>query len=155
VRLSAGGRTVRPTTGVTLVCRCVSTPAVTPTVVLVMLVMTYLSVRSGQVGKPGRDRGQASDGCLCAGSYTVTPPSRSHAATSSTGPTDRPKDINPSVRLTESQTRPMTSAISSLAYGTGTGDVAGAVGRAGAEGQAAFGAAHEVRGQLPQCVWAL
>ena len=33
----------------------------------------------------------------------------------------------------------MTSAISSLAYETGTGDVAGAVGRAGAEGQAAFG----------------
>ena len=83
------------------------------------------------------------------------PRSRRELLWRTVGPTDRPKDSNPSVRLTESQTRPMTSAISSLAYETGTGDVAGAVGRAGAEGQAAFGAAHEVRGQLPQCVWAL
>ena len=67
--------------------------------------------RSGSVDKPVM-------GAFCAGSYEVTPPGRSRATTSSTGPTDRPKDSNPWVRLTESQTRQKTSSISSLAYGT-------------------------------------
>jgi hypothetical protein len=66
--------------------------------------------RSGSVDKPAM-------GAFCAGSYEVTPPDRSRATTSSTRPTDRPKDSNPCVRLTESQTRRMTSAVSLLAYG--------------------------------------
>ena len=41
--------------------------------------------RSGSVDKPVM-------GAFCAGSYEVTPPGRSRATTSSTGPTDRPKD---------------------------------------------------------------
>jgi hypothetical protein len=55
------------------------------------------------------------------------------------GPTDRPKDSNQRVRLTESQTRRETPHPSSLAYETGTGDVAGAAGRAAAEGSGVFG----------------
>jgi hypothetical protein len=75
-------------------CPSVSTPPVTPTVVLVMLVMPYLfrsqrsggrTPRSGSVDKPVM-------GAFCAGSYEVTPPGRSRATTSSAGPTDRPKD---------------------------------------------------------------
>jgi hypothetical protein len=67
---------------------------VTPTVVLVMLVMPYLfcsqrsggrTLRSGSVDKPVM-------GAFCAGSYEVTPPGRSRATTSSARPTDRPKD---------------------------------------------------------------
>jgi hypothetical protein len=61
--------------------------------------------RSGSMDKPVM-------GAFCAGSYEVTPPGRSRATTSSTGPTDRPKDSNLCVRLTESQTWRMTSAIS-------------------------------------------
>lgn len=53
------------------------------------------SVRSGQVGTP---RSGSLDkpvmGAFCAGSYEVTPAGRSRATTSSTGPTDRPKDSN-------------------------------------------------------------
>jgi hypothetical protein len=80
--------------------------------------MPYLfrSLRSGGHAAVGIG-GQASDGRLCAGSYEVTPPGRSRATTSSAGPTDRPKDSNPCVRLTESQTRRKTPATSSLAYG--------------------------------------
>jgi hypothetical protein len=68
-------------------------PPVTPTVVLVMLVMPYLfrSQRSGGHAA-GRDRWTSQYGRLCAGSYKVTPPGRSRATTSSTRPTDRPKD---------------------------------------------------------------
>src|SRR5215213_6151486 len=117
-----------------------------------MLVMPYLfrSLRSGGHAAVGIG-GQASDGRLCAGSYEVTPPGRSRATTSSAGPTDRPKDSNPCVRLTESQTRRKTSAISSLAYETGTGDVAGAAGQAGAD-RSGGGAAERSRGELPECV---
>ena len=57
-------------------------------------------------------------GAFCAGSYEVTPSGRSRATTSSAGPTDRPKDSNQRVRLTESQTRRKTSHPSSLAHGT-------------------------------------
>jgi len=97
---------------------------VTPTVVLVMLVMPYLfrsqrsggrTPRSGSVDKPVM-------GAFCAGSYEVTPPGRSRATTSSTGPTDRPKDSNQHVRLAESQTRRETPHPSSLACGLGRYD---------------------------------
>jgi hypothetical protein len=71
-------------------------------------------VREGGLDKPVM-------GTFCAGSYEVTPPDRSRATTSSTGPTDRPKDSNPCVRLMESQTRRKTSSISSLAYGNSHG----------------------------------
>ena len=66
----------------------------TPTVVLVLLVMPYLfcsqrlggrTLRSGSVDKPVM-------GAFCAGSYEVTPPGRLRATTSSAGPPDRPKD---------------------------------------------------------------
>src|SRR5688500_2878022 len=43
------------------------------------------TLRSGSVDKPVM-------GAFCAGSYEVTPPGRLRATTSSTGPTDRPKD---------------------------------------------------------------
>ena len=58
-------------------------------------------------------------GASSAGSYEVTPPGRSRATTPPIGPTDRPKDSNQRVRLTESQTRRETPHPSSLAYGHG------------------------------------
>src|SRR5215217_3854559 len=85
-----------------------------------MLVMPYLfrSQRSGGRTPQSGSADKPVMGAFCAGSYEVTPPGRLRATTSSTRPTDRPKDSNPCVRLTESQTRRKTSAISSLAYGT-------------------------------------
>src|SRR5687768_8061642 len=83
-----------------------------------MLVMPYLfcsqrsgerTPRSGSVDKPVM-------GAFCAGSYEVTPPRPFACNDAFRRATDRPKDSNPCVRLTKSQTRRKTSAISSLAY---------------------------------------